>query len=337
MRAGGIRRLCFRFVQCNSVPADELTSNMAFTGAISGLFSCGRARKPETREEVDAAAGTGGEGGTTRSDPEFATTQQPIDATTNVTDKGYNIHQHSAPPQLSAPRFSEELFPFAAVHPVPAVPEPAPAEPASPPKLERASEEPQRKTERRQSGDVASKAGKGAQIEHRILVTAVARPEKNDAAPELKVEHIETSVNDAAPVTKAPEVTPTIPIEQAQTEPEKVEEVGEDIPTPRVEVEQASPVPTAAPAPKPQTAAPIVREAEVESAIVPVEVQQASSSEDEQLPVPEPETVPEAQETMPVITVVEQLKPEEKPAVVVKAEKPLSRTAPTLLNLPQGM
>lgn len=336
MRAGSGERSCF--LQGNSVPADEFNSSMAFTGAISGLFSCGRARKPETREEVDAAAGTSGEGGTTRADPESATPNR-IDATTNVTDKEYNNTQNSAPPQLSAPRFSEELFPFAAVHPVPAVPEPAPAEPASPPKLEHVPEErPQRKTERRQSSDVASKAAKGTQIEHRILVTSVAKSDTKDAAPELKVEHVETSVSDAAPVTKTPEVTPIAALEKASVEPETVAIVEDEIPAPIVEVAQEqSPEPIATPAEVPQFTAPVVEVLEAESTTKPVEVQQANTtSRDEPSPVSEPEAVPQPQETTLVVPVAEEVKLEEKPAIVEKAEKPVSRPAPTLLSLPLG-
>ncbi|OAL00851.1 hypothetical protein IQ06DRAFT_335287 [Phaeosphaeriaceae sp. SRC1lsM3a] len=308
---------------------------MAFTGAISGLFSCGRARKPQTREELEAAAaGTGGEGDTMRLDPEFPNSR--IDATTtNVTDKEHNEH-NSAPPQLSAPRFSEELFPFAAVHPVPAVPAPAPSEPTSP-KLEHVPEErPQRNAERRQSSDVASKPAKG-QIEHRILVTAAAKHDTKDAASELKVDHVETSFTNPAPVTKAPEATPVVPQESREVEPQVVEKVEEDVPAPPVEVlEEPSQVMPLASAPEPEMPAPTVAIDEEASAIKALEVQVPEpSTEEVQLPVAEPASAPAPvpHETTTVVP-TQDVEVEEKPTVVEMAEKPSSRTAPTLLTLP---
>jgi hypothetical protein len=196
--------------------------NMAFAGAISSLFDCGRPRKPTTRD------GTKPGEDATRS----------VGATLNhgSDDVPLNDSPHdNATSQLGLGGGQLHISPFAFSPPIDLnTPTDSAATKTNAVRLEHVPEEaPEGRTKSTLVSDQRpSKPGKGTQIEKRILVTANA-PDSGLAAFDLDLPNLGNTPVEVTPVVKAPQTT--------QSHTEDANEI------PRQQVEQEEPVADPAP------------------------------------------------------------------------------------------
>jgi hypothetical protein len=273
---------------------------MAFVGAISDLFSCGRARRPQTHDETRDGANTN-TADATRADPVVPDIQ--IDATppTDSSDKTPSSPSDATPrpvlgddlPQISPlenrpsieGRASTVRPSTDAVRSLQYVPE----------------EAPQSRTRRIESSGEKTKASSGWQVEKQFLVTTNTS-EASNATPKLSLDKAESSIVDVTPIVSAPIVAPT-PVETTESKAEVVDEV---------------------------VAQPVVTDAKVD-AEYPFLPEPVLLSQSEDMAVSESVSIVQVQEP-------EAIKTDSVPAEEDSAEIELPQTAPAqFLDLPTGM
>jgi hypothetical protein len=194
---------------------------MAFVGAISDLFSCGRARRPQTRDETRDAADTNTGEEAARADPlpdiridatlsdnADKTPSRPSDANAQ-TFLGDGLshtdpldHRESIEGRPSTVRPSTD-----AVRSLQYVPE----------------EVPQSRTRRIESIGEKPKTGSGWQVEKQFLVTTNTL-DASSAAPKLSLDKVEASVIDITPVVTTQDPVPAPLVETTNSKVEDVEE-----------------------------------------------------------------------------------------------------------------
>jgi hypothetical protein len=190
--------------------------SMAFVGAISDLFSCGKPRRPQTRDGANPGADV------TRTDatPNDAQDKIAVDTAAPHLATLPPVHEDSflqfeslgskGPGDTLAQSICE---PTAAQ--APRQPEEAHAE---------SPEVPQSRTRCLESSNEKAKTSSGWQVEQRILVTTSAA-DTSDAPFKPSLDLIEASVVDVTPVLKAQHVTPTPPVKKEEVKVENIEEV----------------------------------------------------------------------------------------------------------------
>jgi hypothetical protein len=199
---------------------------MAFVGAISDLFNCGRPRRPQTREELRNGANTNPGDDTTRADPvpdiridashsnnSNTTASAPSDAIpqlflgNSVTHFGSLENRDSIEGRPSTVRPSTDAI--RSLDGRPSIVRRSTEAVRSLHSLQYVPEE--IRTLQNELIDEKSKTGSGWQVEKQFLVTTNA-PDASDAAPKLSLDFAEASVVDLTPTTNSQDGTSTPPI-----------------------------------------------------------------------------------------------------------------------------
>lgn len=166
---------------------------MAFVGAISDLFSCGRPRRPQTRdgastgEDATGMAATSGIGGTLErvSDTTPRDTSAPHDATLHpVTEEGS--------PHIGAPEESKRVVDSGPLTNRSST-EVGGVRTSEDARKEVPEEVPQGHTGRNEPSDGKAATSKGWQVEQRFLVTT-STPGASSATPELNGDNVKAAV-----------------------------------------------------------------------------------------------------------------------------------------------
>jgi hypothetical protein len=241
---------------------------MAFVGAISDLFSCGRPRRPQTRdgastgEDATGMAATSGIGGTLErvSDTTPRDTSAPHDATLHpVAEEGS--------PHIGAPEESKGI-----VHSGPLTnrssTEVGGVRTFEDARKEVPEEVPHGHTGRNEPSDGKAATGKGWQVEQRFLVTT-STPAASSATSELNVDNVKAAVVDTTtppPSTHQDVTTRSPPIETNELELETREEAAvlDAVPATKL-AEDDAPVSVVVPMPQIQEVTPVSVPPELES------------------------------------------------------------------------
>jgi hypothetical protein len=286
--------------------------SMAFVGAISDLFSCGKPRRPQTRDGANPGADV------TRTDatPNDARNKTPVDtaaphlATLPPVQEDSFLQLESLGSNGPGDSLPQSIYEPTAAQ-APRQPEEAHAE---------SPEVPQSRTRRFESSNEKAKTSSGWQVEQRILVTTNAA-DTSDAPFKPSLDLIEASVVDVTPVVKAQHVTPTQPVKKEEAKVEKVEEVvtPQAVAKPEVAVEKEEP-----------------RVDEVEQAVTPQTVIEPKVVEHVSS-TPEAAVVSQSKEASP-IPVSEEVScvPVPKEAESIK-QQPIPTAPKQFLDLPIGM
>jgi hypothetical protein len=194
---------------------------MAFVGAISDLFSCGRARRPQTRDDASDGANTNTADGT-RADP-------VPDIRIDATPPSDNTDQtHSSPGDATRPPvLGEDITQFTPLESRTSVEGRAstvrPSTDAVRSLQYVPEEAPQSRARRIESIGDKTKAGSGWQVEKQFLVTTNSS-DASSATPKLSLDKADSSVVDVTPMANTQNVVPTPPVETIEPKVEEVEE-----------------------------------------------------------------------------------------------------------------
>lgn len=191
----------------------KCTVNMAFAGAISDLFNCGRPRKPPTRDGTKSGEHATRSAGATLN---HGSDDRPLSTSSD----------DNATPQLGVGGGRLHVSPFAFSPPIdlnlPTIR--ASTESNAVRRLEHGPEEaPEGRTRPAEVSDQRPpKPGKGTQIEKRILVTTDT-PDASLAAFDLDLPNVATASVETAPVVKDTDTDYPFPVEKDEPRLEEVE------------------------------------------------------------------------------------------------------------------
>jgi len=173
---------------------------MAFVGAISDLFSCGRPRRPQTREtnagdDATRVAATSDPASTVRTSAD----KGPIDTPLPSVSTRLSVLEEDLPPSRPAQsKGSADSTPSSTcTH--------ASIAAGTVPDIEHAPEEVRQDRNERNKGssDGRVKSGKGWQVEQRFIVITDTQA-TSDPAPQLKLDNVATAAPEVAPMAEAP-------------------------------------------------------------------------------------------------------------------------------------
>jgi hypothetical protein len=286
---------------------------MAFVGAISDLFSCGKPRRPQTR---DGANNTGDDATRTDATPNDTPDKTPADTAAP--------HVATLPPVQEDSLLQFDLL--GSKGPDDSLPQSnrAPTEANATHRLEEAHAEspevPQSRTRRLEPSNEKTKTGSGWQVEQRILVTTNATDTSNTPfKPSLDL--VEASPVDVTPVVKAQHVTPTPPVEKEEAKVQEAEPavVPQTVVEPKLVVEKKE-----------------SEVEEIEHVVVPDAVVQPKVIEDVSS-TPEVVVIPQAKEVSSIL-ISEEISQALVPKEIETTAKQLPPTTPKqFLDLPIGI
>jgi hypothetical protein len=205
-------------------------AEMAFVGAISDLFNCGRPRRPQTRDELRDGANTNSGDDTTRADP---VPDIRIDAShSNNPDKTAAAPSDTIPQLFLGNSFSHigsldgrdsidgrqptvrpSTDAVRSLEGRPSIVRPSTDAVRSIHSLQYVPEE--MRARRNESNDEKSKSGSGWQVEKQFLVTTNT-PDPSSATPKLSLDIAESSVVDLTPAVKRQDGASTPPIDKTK-------------------------------------------------------------------------------------------------------------------------
>jgi hypothetical protein len=223
-------------------------ADMAFVGAISDLFNCGRPRRPQTRDELREGANTNSGDDTTRADPVPGIR---IDAShSNNPNKTAAAPSDTIPQLFLGDSFSHigsldgrdsidgrqptvrpSTDAVRSLEGRPSIVRPSTDAVRSIHSLQYVPEE--MRARRNESSDGKSKTGSGWQVEKQFLVTTNT-PDPSSATPKLSLDIAESSVVDLTPAIKKQDGAST-PIDKQKTPVEDL--------TPATMIQDAAPTP----------------------------------------------------------------------------------------------
>jgi hypothetical protein len=206
-------------------------ADMAFVGAISDLFNCGRPRRPQTRDELREGANTNSGDDTTRADP---VPDIRIDAShSNNPNKTAAAPSDTIPQLFLGDSFSHigsldgrdsidgrqptvrpSTDAVRSLEGRPSIVRPSTDAVRSIHSLQYVPEE--MRARRNESSDGKSKAGSGWQVEKQFLVTTTT-PDPSSATPKLSLDIADSSVVDLTPILKRQDGASTPPIDKPKT------------------------------------------------------------------------------------------------------------------------